>query len=53
MSTEKGKKPGTGLYFLPLALAAPILGAAALGIIRFGPKIVKLLNILIKVVVRA
>ncbi len=53
MNTEKRKKPGAGLYLLPFLLAAPVLAAAALAIVRFGPKILKLLNILIKVVVRA
>ncbi len=53
MSTEKNRKPGTGVYFLPLLVAAPILAAATLGIWRFGPKLLKLLNILIKMVVKA
>ena len=53
MNTEKERKPGKGLYFLPLLMAVPVLAAAALAMVRFGPKILKLLNILIKVVVRA
>ncbi len=53
MNTEKGKKRDSGLYLLPLLMAAPVLAAAALAAVRFGPKILKLLNILIKVVVRA
>ena len=48
---KKGK--GTGLFFLPLLMAAPVLAGTALAVIRFSPKILKLLNILIKVVVRA
>ena len=38
---------------LPIIMAAPILAAAALAIIRFGPRIQKLLNILMKLVVKA
>ena len=53
MSTKSGKKPGARLYLLPLAAALPVIAAAALVIARFGPKIHKLLSILIKVVVRA
>ena len=52
VSTEKKGKRGMGLFFLPIAFAVPILTVAAAGIIRFGPKILKLLNILIKAVVR-
>ena len=53
VSTEKKKKPGAGLYLLPLAAALPVIAAAALVIHRFGPRIHKLLSILIKLVVRA
>lgn len=53
MSIKSGKKPGAGLYLLPLAAAIPVIAAAALAIGRFGPQIHKLLSILIKVVVRA
>ena len=53
MSTERGKKPGAGLYLLPLAAAIPVVAAAGLVIRRFGPQIHKLLSILIKLVVRA
>ena len=53
MSTKTGKKPSRGLYFLPLLLAAPMLAAGALAILRYGPRIGKLLNILIKMVVKA
>ena len=49
----KKKKTGAGLYLLPLAAALPVIAAAALMIYRFGPKIHKLLSILIKLVVRA
>ncbi|MER2182128.1 MAG: hypothetical protein ABTA22_01250 [Clostridia bacterium] len=53
MSTENKKRSGISLWLLPIATAAPILAAAAFGVIRFGPKIHKLLNILIKLVVKA
>jgi hypothetical protein len=53
VNTENKKKEGIGLWFLPLVTAAPILAAGAFGILRFGPKIHKLLNILIKLVVKA
>ena len=53
MSTENKKKSRIGLWFLPIVTAALILAAAAFGVIRFGPKIHKLLNILIKLVVKA
>ena len=53
MSIKTGNKPGRGLYFLPLLLAAPMLAAAALAVLRYGPRIQKLLNLLIKLVVRA
>ncbi len=53
MSTKTGKKPGRGLYFLPLLLAAPMLAAGALAVLRYGPRVQKLLNILIKMVVKA
>lgn len=53
MSTKNGKKTGAGLYLLPLAAALPVIAAAALIIYRFGPKIHKILSILIKLVVRA
>ncbi len=53
MSIKTGKKSGRGLYFLPLLLAAPMLAAAALAVFRYGPRIQKLLNILIKMVVKA
>ena len=52
MSTEK-KKTGSGLYFLPLLIASPFILGLILAAVRFGPKIRKLLNILIKLVVKA
>ena len=53
VSTKTGKKPGRGLYFLPLLLAAPMLAAGVLAVLRYGPRVQKLLNILIKMVVKA
>ena len=53
VSTKTEKKPGAGLYLLPLAMAAPIIAATAFVFIRFWPHAQKLLNILIKLVVRA
>ena len=53
VSIKTGNKPGRGLYFLPLLLAAPMLAAGALAVLRYGPRVQKLLNILIKMVVKA
>lgn len=52
MST-KTEKPGKGIYLLPLAVAAPVAAAVALGVLRFWPTIHKLLSIVIKLVVKA
>ena len=53
MSTEKHIARKTGVLLLPVLTAAPIIAALAFAIIRFGPTIRKLLNILIKMVVTA
>ena len=53
MSIEAGRKQGRGIYFLPLLAAAPIIAAMAAAVIRFWPEVHKLLNIMIKLVVRA
>ena len=53
VSTEAGRKQGRGIYFLPLLAAAPIIAAMAAAVIRFWPEVHKLLNIMIKLVVRA
>ena len=49
----KTDKPGKGIYLLPLAVAAPVAAAVALGVLRFWPTIHKLLSIVIKLVVKA
>ena len=53
MSTEKKKKPGAGLYFLPLLIASPLILGMVAAAVRYWPKIHKLLNIMIKLVVKA
>ena len=52
MSTEK-KKPGIGLFFLPLAAALPIAAGIGAGLYRIWPIVQKAVNILVKVVVKA
>ena len=53
MSTKAGKKPGTGLYLLPLLTALPMTAVMAAAVWRFWPQIQKLFNILMKLVVKA
>ncbi len=53
MSTKTERKPGRGIYLLPLAVAVPIAAAAAAVFIRFWPTVHKLLSIMIKLVVKA
>jgi hypothetical protein len=53
VSTETRKKPGRGIYLLPLAVAVPAAAAILYAGIRFWPKVYQLINILIKVVVRS
>ena len=53
MSTERKGKKGAGLYFLPLAVSAPIVAVMVLAVLRFWPVIHKLLSIIIKLVVKA
>ena len=53
VSIKTEHKPGRGIYFLPLAVAAPIAFAAAFVLIRFWPTVHKLLSIVIKLVVKA
>ena len=50
MSTET-KAPGKGRWILPLVLALPFLAAAGFLAVRFGPKIMQLLNAAVKVAV--
>ena len=50
MSTEK--KTGDRLkWVMPLLLALPFLAAAAFAAVRFGPKLVQLINVAIKAAV--
>ena len=53
MSIKTEKKPGAGIFLLPLAMAAPIIAGTVLVSVRLWPHIQKLLNLLIKLVVRA
>ena len=53
VSTRTDKKPGKGLYLLPLVFAAPVAAAAVVIVRRFWPIAHKLLSIIIKLVVRA
>ena len=53
VSTEKKKKPGIGIYFLPLAAAVPVVAALAVVLSRVWPSIHKMVSILIKLVVKA
>ena len=50
MSTEK-KRPGKGIWLMPLLLALPVLAGMALFALRYGPLIVKLINAAVKATV--
>ena len=50
MSTEN-KRPGKGVWLMPLLLALPILAGMAFVAFRFGPVIVKLINAAVKAMV--
>ena len=52
MSTEK-KKTGSGVWFMPLLLALPFLAAIAFAAVRFGPTLLRLINVMIKAAVMA
>ncbi len=47
MSTER-KTGGRGRWALPLLLALPFLAAIAFAAIRFGPRLLELINVAIK-----
>ena len=47
MSTERKSKDRGG-WALPLLLALPFLAAIAFAVIRFGPKLIELINVAIK-----
>ena len=50
MNTET-KRPGKGRWVLPLVLALPFLAVIAFAAVRFGPRIMELINVAIKAVV--
>ena len=49
MSTER-KPRGKGRWFLPLVMALPFLAAAAFAVWKFGPTLLRAVNVLIKAV---
>ena len=54
MSTKPGadqKRPGRGVWLMPLLLALPILAGMAFFALRYGPTIVKLINAAVKATV--
>lgn len=53
MSIKTKRKPGLGLYFMPLVMALPIVAVMALAVSRLWPTLHKLLSIMIKLVVKA
>jgi len=52
VSTKRGTIRKAGVLMLPILTAAPLIAALAFLMIRFGPTIRKLINILIKMAVR-
>ena len=50
MNTEK-KNGGKGRWALPLLLALPFLALIAFAAVRFGPRVMELINVAIKAVV--
>lgn len=52
VNTEK-KKAGTGTWFLPLLLALPFLAALAFAAWKYGPELIRLINVAIKAAVVA
>ena len=53
VSTNRHILRKTGIVLLPVLTAAPIIAAIAFVLLRFGPTIRKLMNILIKMAVTA
>ena len=47
MSTDRKARRGAG-WLLPLLFALPFLAAAAFAVIRFGPRLLELINVAIK-----
>ena len=52
MSIKTKRKPGPGLYLMPMAAALPIVAVVALAVSRIWPTLHKLLSIMIKLVVK-
>ena len=50
MSTEQ-KVPGKRIWFYPLLLALPFLAGIAFAVLRFGPKIMRLISAAVKMAV--
>ncbi len=53
VSTESRRGKGIGIYLLPLLMALPFVGVLILGALRFGPTVMKIIGIMIKLVVTA
>jgi len=47
VSTER-KNRGKGRWLLPLLFALPFLAAIAFAVIRFGPRLLEIINVAIK-----
>ena len=47
------KKNGKGVWAAPLLLALPLLALLAAAVIRYGPALVRLINVMIKAAVTA
>ena len=47
MNTER-KNRGKGRWLLPLLFALPFLAAIAFAVIRFGPRLLEIINVAIK-----
>ncbi len=52
MNTEHEKKPSRGIYALPLLMALPVAAGMIIAAYMAWPTLQKLMNILIKMVVR-
>lgn len=52
MNTEHEKKPSRGIYALPLLMALPVAAGVIFAVHLAWPTLQKLMNILIKLVVR-
>ena len=47
MSTER-KKRRAGRWLIPMLLALPFLAAVAFAAIRFGPRLIEIINVAVK-----